>query len=87
MILKNKLDKFAGICGLSERMRARAVLIFEILDSVSTGLDHRKNIEFNRLLESVLEPDNHSPDLSSLLIKIRKWKNDDICKIIKYIEL
>ena len=55
MILKNKIDKFAGQCGLSERMRARVVLIFEILESVSTGLDNRKNIEFNKLLELVLE--------------------------------
>ena len=84
-MLEEVLQKHAFNCGLSSTLQKKTSIIIEILEKCSSGLSaskHAQLIEFMKL--KICNPDNIKVQ-KTITNNIKKWKNDDLSKMIKFI--
>ena len=84
-MVKNRLKNFAENCGLSNRMRLRSILIYELLESVFPELKENKQSEFKNILKSILPSNGRKPDNKTIAKSISGWSNIDSFRIMKFI--
>tara|TARA_B100002051_G_scaffold274428_1_gene315568 strand:- start:837 stop:3602 length:2766 start_codon:yes stop_codon:yes gene_type:complete len=84
-VVKNRLKNFAENCGLSNRMRLRSILIYELLESVFPELKENKQSEFKNILKSILPSNGRKPDNKTIAKSISGWSNIDSFRIMKFI--
>ena len=76
-MVKNRLKNFAENCGLSNRMRLRSILIYELLESVFPELKENKQIinEICKILKSC------DWELNTIKTSINKYIDENDKKI------
>ena len=84
-MVKDKLHTFAKQCAISAQMQSRSVLIFELLETVFSGLDNSKELQFKNILYSLLSSGNQNSNNSSIMSKLETWSNGDLYQVLKFI--
>ncbi|MFL3005679.1 MAG: phosphoenolpyruvate carboxylase [Candidatus Neomarinimicrobiota bacterium] len=84
-MLKEAIQKHAFNCGLSKRLQKKTSIIIEILEECSSGLSAAKHGQLIEIMKlKICNPDDLMVQ-KNITNDIRKWTNDDLSKMIKFI--
>ena len=84
-MLKKIIQKHAVNCGLSKRLQRKTSIIIEILEECSSGLSSAKHSQLIEVMKLKIRCPNDLKVQEDIINKIKKWTNDDLSKMVKFI--
>ena len=84
-MLKEVMQKHAVNCGLSKRLQNKTAIIIELLEECSSGLNFSKHIQLIDIMNLKIWNPNDLKIQKNIIKEIKKWKNDDLSKLVKFI--
>ena len=84
-MLKEIIQKHAVNCGLSKRLQNKISIIIEIIEECSSGLSLAKHSQLIDIMKLKVRSPNDLNIQENIINNIKKWTNDDLSKMIKFI--